>query len=162
MECINCRKTLVGSEVPSEVAGVIKTAVFSLKKQLSAFTGLIVLILLIGLGVVAAKDSRANEAAFVAAPVVNDVYIIKMSQVFGEKNDGFNYGTMQIVSIDGGRVGFRVSATVYSKAKGPRKDVRSGKAWKASYYDGTPVYFTIPQLKTMNEASAFYSIDRQS
>ena len=161
MECTNCKRTLVGEEVPSHLAGQIKDSVFTTGRTLPMYTGLFI-IALIGLGIAyVAEQDNAREETYVAQPAVNDYYIVDFAKIFTEADPEYHYGVMQITNLTPTDVEMRISTIAYNIASGVRDDIRDGKAAADSYYEEGTITIEIDALREFVDGGAVHSIERQ-
>ena len=161
MECTNCKRTLIGDEVPSHFVEQIKERVFTTGRTLPMFSGLFIIALL-GLGIAyTVQQDTAREATYLAEPAVNDFYIVDFAKIFEEVDPEYHYGVMQITNVTPTDIEMRVSLIAYNMASGVRDDVREGKAAADSYYEEGIVTFEIGELQAYADAGAVHSIERR-
>ena len=160
IECTHCKKTLVGNELPNDLATQLKKAVFTKKNTLPMFGGLalaIVAVIAIAFGI---YQDNQQEAAYIAAPQVHDYYIIDVRDVFDDTESPYRYGLMRIAKVAPEAVIFQIGDTVYNKSKGLRKDISSGAASQDSYYSGY-AEFTQAELTRLHDNGGIQSIERR-
>ncbi|WP_432459306.1 hypothetical protein [Agarivorans sp. QJM3NY_25] len=160
IECTHCKKTLIGKELPSDLAKQIKSTVYNLKNTLPMFSGLIIIACLALTLSYSLQQNGLQEVAYIEQPVINDLYIVNFTKIFTEADPKYKYGLIRIKQISVNKVTFQVSQVAYNKASGVRKDIEENKALADSYYDDEPLSFDIKQLKLMKDSGAIYSIER--
>lgn len=161
IECTHCKRTLVGKELPEDLAKKIKPMVFSKKNVVPMFSGLIVIACLILFGAYLAQQEDIKEAAYIEQPALNDLYIVDFTKIFTDVDPGYKYGLMKIHQISADQAEFQVSKLVYNKTSVVRKDIRDGKTYSDSYYDDESLYVDIGNLQSMMDSGAIYSIERK-
>ncbi len=160
IECTHCKRTLIGKEIPADLAKQIESTVFNTKNTAPMFLGLIIIACLVLFGFYAAGQSSVQEAAYIEQPAANDLYIVNFTKIFKDTDPTYKYGILRIKQISTGQVEFQVSRVAYNKASGASKDIRKGKASSDAYYDTEPLFIDIKKLKSMKDSGAIYSIDR--
>lgn len=160
VECMHCKRTLVGDEVPSHLAEQIKSNVFTAGKTLPMFSGLFIIAMGILAVSFAVQQETARENEYLAQPAIADQYVVDFSKIFSNVDPGHHYGVMRITSVTPNEVEMQISNIVYDKASGVRRDIRDGKTAADSYYDPETVSFAIGQLQEYKDAGAVYSIER--
>jgi len=160
MECLHCKQTLIDDEVPSHLVGQIKSGVFTLGRTLPMFSGLIIIGLLGMAGVYFDQQSQAREATYLAAPAVNDYYVVDFTKIFEDTDADYKYGLMRISNVTATDIEMRISAIAYDRASGARKDISDGKAAADDYYSNETVYFAHSELLELKEIGAIQSIKR--
>lgn len=160
MECTNCKRTLVGDEVPSHLVEQIKDGVFTTARTLPMFSGLFI-IALIGLGLAnVVRQDTAREETYLAQPAVDDYYIVDFAKIFTEVDPEYHYGVMQITNVTPTDVEMRISTFAFNMASGVRQDIRDGKAAADTYYEDGTITFGIDELRAYAEDGAVHSIER--
>jgi len=160
MECANCRQTLLGDEIPSHLAEQVRSGLFTTGRILPMFSGAILIGLMVLTGIYYDRQFEAQEAAYIAAPAVNDYYVVDFTKIFVEADPEYKYGVMRVTDVDGQQVAMQVSDIAYDRASGASKDVREGKAAAAEYYSNETVYFDHGELLELRDDGAIHSIKR--
>lgn len=160
IECQHCKRTLVGNELPNDVAKQIKATVFTKKAVYSKCIGIILALFLILAGVTHGVQHSQDETVYLAQPAVHDVYLVDFSKIFNGIDTKYKYGAMRVLSVSGDTIEVQVSKMGYKRTKGVRSDIRWGKTDKASYYDTKTEHFSLDELKKLKENGAIYSIER--
>ncbi|WP_432467871.1 hypothetical protein [Agarivorans sp. Z349TD_8] len=160
IECTHCKKTLIGKELPSDLAKQIKKTVYNLKNTLPMFSGLIIIACLALTLSYSLQQNSLQEVAYIEQPAINDIYIVNFTKIFPQADSKYKYGLIRIKQVSENKIQFQVSQIAYNKAAGARKDIEENKALADSYYDDEPLSFDIKQLKLMKDSGAIYSIER--
>ncbi len=161
VECVHCKKTMLGKEIPLDLAKQIKSSVFTKGQSLPLFTGLFIIAVL---GILLAKSvhqNNLNEAEYIQYPANNDIYIVDFKKLFPNSDADYKYGLLKIKSIVSGEIEFQVGNMVYNKRSGLTKDISSNKTSRDSYYDDEPYYVDVDKLKKMKGLGIIDSIKRQ-
>lgn len=161
VECMHCKRTLVGDEVPSHLAEQIKSSVFTTGKTVPMFSGLIIIAIgILGIAYAVQQDTARDEA-YLAQPAIDDYYVVDFSKIFTDVDPGHRYGVMRITNVTPNEIEMQISNIVYNKASGVQKDIRDGKTATDSYYDPETISFGVGRLQEYKDAGAVYSIERR-
>lgn len=160
MECMHCKNTLIDDEIPSHLTEQIKSGVFSTGNTLPMFSGLIIIgLLAMGLMYMAEQDD-ALEATYIAQPLVNDFYIVDLTDIFVEADGEYPYGLMRVTDVSSGGLEMQVANMMYNKPSGVKDDIRAGKVMSDDYYTNESVFFQTAEIEALQEDGAIYSIER--
>lgn len=160
MQCAHCKKMLVGKELPKDLRGNIKEAVFNKKNTAPMFAGLIVvsvLIVMVGMG---AEQSESKSDEYVESPAVGDLYVINLPKIFESTNSEYKYGVMRVRQTFEDGVEVDVGSFSYNRSSGSDKAIRKGEVSESGYFEGEPVYLTEDQLTSFRESRAILSVSR--
>lgn len=160
LECTNCKRTLVGDEVPSHFVEQIKSGVFTTGNTLPMFSGLIIIGALVMMGMYAVQQDNAREATYIAQPAVDDYYVVKLTEIFEEVDSEYPYGLMRIKDVSPTGIEMQVANMAYNKASGVQSDIRQGKASADTYYGSETLLFALADLQQLKDSGAVYSIER--
>jgi hypothetical protein len=133
IECTNCKAALVGKEVPEAITAQVKPEVFTAARTIPLYAGLLAIAIVIGIVVFMGQQRNAETAGYLANPAANDIYTIRVDDIFTDADSTYPYGSMRLVSIEGDIFQFQISSSAYNKSKGVRQDINSGKASEESY-----------------------------
>jgi len=103
------------------------------------------------------QDSK-QEAAYIAQPAVNDLYIVDLTKIFPDADSAYRYGLLRIKNTSGDQTEFSIGEMAYNKASGIRDDIRNNKTASDSYFEGESYSTTLSELK---QSGAIYSIERK-
>lgn len=87
VECLHCKKTVVGEELPVELANSIGRKIFTKNKVIPMFSGSIILALLITSVFIAESTSSNTELSYGLNPQVGDIYTSNYRKILGPKSD---------------------------------------------------------------------------
>jgi hypothetical protein len=160
IECMHCKRTLVDDEIPSHMAEQIKSGVFSTGNTLPMFSGLFIIgILVMGLMYMSKQDD-ALEASYIAQPLVNDFYIVDLTDIFVEADGEYPYGLMRVTDVASDGLEMQVANMMYNKPSGVQDDIRAGKVMADDYYTNESVFFEMAEIAQLQEDGSIYSIER--
>lgn len=159
LECQNCKHTLLGKQLDTQLGQQIKRTVFSMKNTLPMFSGLILLVALFVGGYYSAEQTHKQELVFLSQPRIADYYLVNFNKLFKEDSK-YKYGVMRVKSVSDDRVELQLSNIGYNKTSGPRSDVRKLEATKDSYYANETVFVSISKLAGLRESRAIYAVLR--
>jgi DNA-directed RNA polymerase subunit RPC12/RpoP len=160
IECTHCKKTLIGKEIPKELSQKIKATVFTKKKILPMFSGLIILACFVLFMTFSVQQDSVQERTYIEQPAINDLYIVDFTKIFEGFDSEYNYGIMRIKNISSGQVEFQISQNTYSNPSAVLKDIRERKITADSYADNKYWTLDVSKLKVMKETKAIDSIER--
>ena len=161
MECMHCKRTLVGDEVPSHLVDQIKSSVFSTSNTLPMFSGLIIIALLAMVGMYTVQQDNAREATYISQPKIDDYYVVDFTKVFVDADAAYKYGLMRVTDVTSTEIEFQIGSMVYNMASGIQQDIRDGKAAADSYYEPDKARFEFSELLELKDDVAIYSIERR-
>lgn len=161
VECTHCKKTLVDKELPPELSKQIKSMIFTKKKVMPMFTGLIIIALLVLFGVFTAQQKNAQDVAYIQNPQVNDIYIVNFNKLFKASDSEYKYGAMRIKELSSAEVELQLSSIAFNKTSGVKDDINANKASVDTYYEKKTLYIDIAKLKEFQDSGVIYSIERK-
>lgn len=160
IECLNCRKTRLGKDLPTPTLNGIKNVVFGWKNTLPLYTGLVLIVGLLASGLVADEIDTRNEQSYLAAPQVHDYYLVDFTKIFNHSDTVFRYGIMRVKSVFDEQIELQVSNYAYNKRTGPRQALRRNQANRSDYYAEQKIYFDLAEIKHLKASGAIYSVER--
>lgn len=160
VECLHCKRTLVDDEIPKHMVDQIKSGVFSTGNTLPMFSGLFIIGLLVMGLVYMSKQDDALEATYIAQPLVNDFYIVDLTDIFVEADDEYPYGLMRVTDVSSDGLEMQIANMMYNKPSGVQDDIRAGKVMSNDYYTNESVFFEMAEIESLQQDGAIYSIER--
>lgn len=107
-----------------------------------------------------AEQDRAQEAAYIEEPVVNDYYIVDYTKIFEDADPDYSYGVMRVTAVEGDEIAFRLSNYSYNIPSGVREDIRDSETGQDGYYGEEEFWFYKASLGEMQDDGTIYSIER--
>lgn len=159
-ECLKCKQTLMGKDLPEQVRQDIKSAVFTKKTLLPAFAGLILFALAAAFAGYAGHEESKKEAAYLEQPAVNDYYIVNLPKLFPKADGAHPYGILKVKAISGSRLEVIVANYAYNRASGARQAITKHETDRADYFSTDPLSFDAGDLKKFKADGALYAIKR--
>jgi hypothetical protein len=160
IECTHCKTTLVDKELPEGLLKQIKSNIFTKKKTLPMFSGLIMITCLILFAAFAIQQENMEEVAYLEQPAVNDLYTVNFTKIFKDTDPEYKYGVIRVKHLSSEQAELQISNIAYNKTSGARKDIRKGETSSDSYYANESLYVDISKLKEMKESGAIFSVER--
>jgi hypothetical protein len=160
VQCLKCKNALTDKELPGEIGKELKSTIFTPKRMLPMFAGLILLAIVAAGGFVSVQADNRNEAAFVQNPMVNDIYLVNFAELWDEADQTYKYGIMKVEAISGNEIELLVSTIGYNKKYGPRDDIRNLKANSREYYADQTIVLNHEELQQWKSMGTIYSIER--
>ncbi len=134
VQCLHCKSTLTDKELPDEIGKELKADIFTSKRMLPMFAGLILLAIVFAGGFVSVQADNRNEAVFIQQPMVNDIYLVNFANIWSEADRTYKYGILKVNAVSGSEIELLVSTIGYNKTYGPRDDIRNNKVNSRNYY----------------------------
>ena len=160
MECTNCKRTLVGDEVPTHLVDQIKSGVFTTGNTLPMFSGLII-IGLIAIGLTyAGQQTDSREATYITQPAVSDYYVVDFTKIYSEADAEYPYGLMRVSDVSPSGIEVQIGSMIYNLASAVRMDISEGKAAADNYYEPDTILFELAELQELRNSGAIHSIQR--
>lgn len=112
--------------------------------------------------VIAYHDAAEKEQfqALLAAPQVNDVYLVDFSEIYEDSDETYRYGALKVVDVVDREVVMVPSEMGYNLRKGPREAFASGEMDKPAYFLEQPLYIDTDGLLDLHEKGGIYSVIR--
>ncbi|MBG8553675.1 hypothetical protein [Hymenobacter guriensis] len=150
-QCLHCKGTWALGELPAEATD-LRQALQALKKQTLApwwqWSGLLVLLLLAAWGLWASGQNKKDNAAYLAAPRVGDVYTVR-------KNDSTSeYSLLKVVSTQGNTIELVANEYAIDNAHPLRKLNDPAK------YSKEPFSLSRLDLQVMQQKGQLTDVDR--
>ena len=161
VECTNCKRAMLDSEIPPHMYGEIRESLFSAGRMLPMWSGAMIIAALIGVGMYSAEQDRVQEVAYIEQPALDDYYIVDYTKMFDDADPEYSYGVMRITAVEGDEIAFQLSNYSYNMASGVREDIRQGDARQDDYYGEEEFWFYKASLTEMQDDGTIYSIERK-
>lgn len=161
LECLNCKHARIGDEIRDPVRSRIKDAVFPIRRTAPMFTGLAFIAALVAFFAVAESRDAETERRYMENPVVGDMYVVRVSKIFEGGDPDYDYVLMRVESVNAEQIAFKAGNMQYNVSRGPRDDIRSGKAGNPDYFGGEVLMFTIDELRAIRDDGGIHSIHRK-
>lgn len=115
---------------------------------------------LIGAAVILARQNDAENADFIAAPRVGDLYVMDLAQGATNPERPQMYTLGRVTQVAGGNVSIALGQRYYNLESGVREDIRDRDFANAQYF-GTDIG-TVPvaELRTMQRNGVLIDIER--
>jgi len=150
----------VGKDVPEPARSEIRRTLLGAGKMAPLFAGLVLVAGLVGFGAVSSGQRSKLEAAWLAAPAVNDHYVVRLPDLFPKADRSYPYGVLEVAAVEDGRVQVRVPNIVYDRASGASKAVTTGAIRKADYFADGTLELELAELQALKAKSALESVVR--
>lgn len=121
--------------------------------------GLIALIVMFG--VVSSRQNQSEDAAYIAAPHVGDLYSVDLARIIKEPEAPVMYGALRVTAVSGGDVTFQLPKAYYAKQKGVNRDFSRGKVYEANYYGKETITIPYYSLKELHNYGVINDIERK-
>lgn len=158
--CTQCNHMKAGKDLePSLAEGIIRRI---FKKQRMYRKPLLVAAAL-GLFVPLVGTSIAmeqNQAAYLAAPVTDDRYLVDIMSMFSSDDVAYRYGILRVKAINQDNVEFQISNYIYERASNARKDLKRKRSKQDTFYDAESFTLSFDELKSFRANDSILTIKR--
>jgi hypothetical protein len=161
MECAHCKKLLRGKEVPERVRRDIAEKVFTRGRVLPLFSGLAVLVILVASAAWGSAERSKKESAFLAAPAVGDLYVVKLARFAPGADPKFPYGVLRVSGVAGSKLELQIGRYGYTQGSGADKAISSGQVRSADYFAPGPVSLDAQELEPLHVNGVIRSVNRR-
>lgn len=160
MQCVHCKKALVGAEVPERLRDELAAALFPARRVAPMFVGTLLAALLV-LAVVAAGGAESKrQAEYLARPAAGDCYVVKLAGLGPTADAAHPFGILQAVSVADGQVRLRVANRAYSSGLAAVKALRRGPAADGMSFVDAPVTLPVADLPGLKARGTLYAVKR--
>ncbi len=160
MECVHCKKALVGKEIPERVRKDIEAMVFTKRRILPAFAGAILVGLLAVPIAYGAVQQDAREAEWLAGPAVGDCYVVKLAPFVKNADAKHPYGVLRVARVSSDRLELRIGTYAYSRPTAADRAIRRGEIGRPDYFAATPYTLAAADLPRLKQDRTIYSVRR--
>ncbi|MBI3460841.1 hypothetical protein HY009_07930 [Candidatus Acetothermia bacterium] len=133
-ECAHCKQTLSGKELPAAYQAEISTQIPSARTPRYMFTGLVLVVLLVGLFIYIENINKQDTARYVTAPQVNDFYVVDAHEVLGMGQTKYKYEVLRVNSVQPDSIGFLAGNYQYQSEYGALKAIQDGDVKADDYF----------------------------
>lgn len=112
--------------------------------------------------VIAYQDAAEKEQfqALIAAPQVNDIYLVDFSEIYEDSDPTYHYGALKVVDVVDGEIVMVPGEMGYNLRQGPQDAFASGEMDKPAYFLEHRLYTDTGELLELLEKDGIYSILR--
>ncbi len=160
MECLHCKKTLVGKEIPERVRKDVAATVFTRRRVLPTFAGAILLALLAGPLAYGVAQDRERQAEWLRAPAVGDCYVVRLAAFLKSPDAKHPYGILRVSQVMPDRLELRVSTYAYGAPTAADRAIRQRDIGRADYFAPTPIALAPADLLRLKQDGAIQSVRR--
>ncbi|MFP8965642.1 hypothetical protein ACKC9G_03565 [Pokkaliibacter sp. CJK22405] len=161
MECAHCKKALIGDELPEVTRKALKRELFTRKRMLPSFTGLIILLVAFVAAGISVSNAENKENSYLAMPKAGDYYIVKLKPLLGDDLESkYPFGILQIQSVSGEDIEFKVGGYSYNKKRGAEKAISEHETDEQNYFVEQTKHLTQQELIAFQHQGAIKSIER--
>ena len=161
MECAHCKKVLRGKEVPERVRRDVAEKVFTRGRVFPMFAGLAVVAVLVASAAWGGVEESRRESAFLAAPAVDDLYVVKLARFAPSADPKYPYGVLRVASVAGTKLVLQIGRYGYTQGSGADKAIRSGQVRGADYFAPGPLSLDAQELGPLKASGVIRSVKRR-
>jgi hypothetical protein len=161
MECAHCKKVLRGKEVPERVRRDVSEKVFTRGRVLPMFTGLALIALFVASAAWGGVEQSRRESAFLAAPAVGDLYVVKLARFAPSADPKYPYGVLRVASVAETKLELQVGRYGYTQGSGADKAISSGQVGGADYFTPMPLRLDPQELQPLKASGVIRSVKRR-
>jgi len=160
MECLHCKKSLLGKEIPERIRKDVAAAVFTKQRVLPTFAGAILVAVLAVAIAYGGVQQAAREAEYLKTPAVGDCYIVKLAGILKTPDAKHPYGVLRVANVSADRVELRVGTYAYGLPSGADKAIRGGEVARVDYFTSTPIILATADLQRLKQDHTIQSVRR--
>lgn len=161
LECLHCKKVLAGEEIPEQARRNVAENVFTRARVLPLFTGLALIAFLVAAGAYRSAEDAKREVAFLGAPAVGDVYVVKLAQFVKIADTRHPYGVARVEKVGGENLMLQLGKFGYDRPTGASYAISSGQIAAADYFVARPLTVPLNELTPLKTAGAIFSVTRR-
>ncbi len=105
-------------------------------------------------------ETKKRNAEYIAAPAVNDLYLIDQEPIFDDVNPEYSYGALKVIAVSESGVTTVASEYSFGGKSDIRKDRRDGGLSKNSDFSEQEIQFSFDELNEYLENQAIYEVIR--
>ena len=160
LQCLNCRKTLVGGEIPEPARGEVARQVFTGKRAAPMFIGTAIAVFLALFIVVVGSGESRKQEAYLRNPAPGDYYVVKAADLVTSTNPLQPYAILQVAAVSTDQVELRVGRQGYPSSLRALRAIRSKEPSNAGYFAGTPINLPVATLPSLKSKGTIDSVKR--
>jgi len=160
MECLHCKKALVGKELPEGVRKDVAALLFTKRRILPTFAGAILVGLLAIPVAYGSAQQTAREAAYLEAPAVGDCYVVRLAGFVKSPDPKHPYGVVRVAQVAGESLELRLGTFAYSQARGADQAISRREITRADYFAPSPITLATADLKRLKQEHTIQSVRR--
>ncbi len=160
MECLHCKKTLVGKELPERVRKDVASMLFTKRRVIPTFAGAILVGLLAIPVAYGSAQQTAREAKYLEAPAVGDCYVVKLAGFVKSPDPKHPYGVLRVAKVAAESVELRLGSFAYSQARGADEAISRREIMRADYFTPSPITLTPADLQRLKQERKIQSVRR--
>jgi len=160
VQCLHCKKTRVGSEIPDPWRGEIKREVFTGKRTASAFAGMILIALLALFVIVVGGRGSRREALYLSNPAPGDYYVAKAADLGAAPDPAHPYTILRVEAVSGDHIDLRVGRRTYASSLRALKAIREHEPATVDYFAAKPIQLSVEALPGLRSKGTIDSVRR--
>ncbi|HEX7488733.1 MAG TPA: hypothetical protein VF341_07495 [Anaeromyxobacteraceae bacterium] len=160
MECLHCKKALVGKELPERVRKDVAAMLFTKRRVLPTFAGAILVGLLAIPVAYGSAQQTAREAAYLETPTVGDCYVVRVAGFVKNPDSKHPYGVLRVAKVASDHLELRLGAYAYSQARGADQAISRGEILRADYFAARPITLAASDLLRLKREHTIQAVRR--
>ncbi len=160
MECLHCKKALVGKELPERVRKDVAATIFTKRRVLPMFAGAILVALLAIPVAYGSAQQTAREAGYLAAPAVGDCYVVRLAGFLKKPDPKHPYGVLRVVKISSDSLELRLGTFAYSQSRGADQAISRGEIARPDYFATSSITLATAELQLLKQARTIQAVRR--
>jgi len=160
MECLHCKKALVGKELPERVRKDVAALLFTKQRVLPMFAGAILVGLLAIPVAYGSAQQTAREAAYLAAPAVGDCYVVRLAGFLKKPDPKHPYGVLRVVNISSDHLELRLGSFAYSQSRGADQAISRGEIARPDFFTQSPITLATAELQRLKQDHTIQAVRR--
>jgi hypothetical protein len=160
MECLHCKKALVGKELPERVRQDVAATLFTKRRVLPTFAGAILVGLLAIPVAYGSAQQTAREAEYLASPAVGDCYVVKLAGFVKRPDPSHPYGVLRVAKVSPDRLELSLGAYAYSQSRGADQAISRREIARPDYFTPSPITLATAELKRLKQEHTIQAVRR--
>ncbi len=160
MQCLHCKKMLVGGEIDQPARGEIVRQAFTPLQTATTFIGTILAALWVLLIVVQDCGDSGKEAEYLRNPAAGDYYVVRASAFGTAPEARIGYAIMQVVAVSGQKVELHLGQARYADTQRARGALRAREMELSGYFDPAPIELPVAEIESLKSNGGISSVER--
>ena len=160
MECLHCKKALVGKELPERVRKDVAAMLYTKRRILPTFAGAILVGLLAIPVAYGSAQQTAREAAYLAAPAVGDCYVVRLARFVKSPDPKHPYGVLRVVNVSPNHLELRLGTFAYGQPRGADQAISRSEISRADYFMPNPITLATAELQRLKQEHVIQAVRR--
>jgi len=160
LECTHCLQLINEGDLPHSLLSQFKKPLFKFHVIAFKFTGLFLLLAMLGYWYADVRQGNLQTDQYVVAPKVDDFYFLDYRLMADNLAPSAKYRLAKVVDVTGDVVSLVYSSSIYNRSSLLSSSIKSGQVLAGKYFSAKRYDFSVDQLKGMRTSGAILTIKR--